>query len=123
MIYRHGDFGELAASVPAADIVTLDRVINVYPDWDRLIGFSAERAQDLFGLVYPRDTRMMRLVILAMNAVLRLRRQPVRAAVHPAEAIERVVREHGLGPHFSQSVGPAWQVAIYRRPDAARREP
>jgi magnesium-protoporphyrin O-methyltransferase len=45
--YRHGDFVELAESVPAADIVTLDRVINVYPDWERLIGLSAERAQDL----------------------------------------------------------------------------
>jgi len=30
--YRHGDFVELAESIPPADIVTLDRVINVYPD-------------------------------------------------------------------------------------------
>src|SRR4029453_15287431 len=36
--YRHGDFVELAESVPPADIVTLDRVINVYPDWQRLAG-------------------------------------------------------------------------------------
>jgi hypothetical protein len=36
-------------------IVTLDRVINVYPDWQRLIELSAARARRLYGLVYPRD--------------------------------------------------------------------
>ncbi len=35
--YYHGDFLELAETIPPADIVTLDRVINVYPDWKRLI--------------------------------------------------------------------------------------
>ena len=39
--YRHGDFVELAESVPPADIVTLERVLNVYPDWVRLAGVSA----------------------------------------------------------------------------------
>jgi 2-polyprenyl-3-methyl-5-hydroxy-6-metoxy-1,4-benzoquinol methylase len=31
--YRHGDFVELAESVPPADVVTLDRVLNVYPEY------------------------------------------------------------------------------------------
>jgi len=115
MTYRHGDFVELAESVPPADIVTLDRVINVYPDWERLTGLSAARARRLYGLVYPRDTRFVRLVVFAMNLALRLRRKPVRASVHAADAIDRVLRENGLTPHVSVSVGPAWQVAVYRR--------
>jgi 2-polyprenyl-3-methyl-5-hydroxy-6-metoxy-1,4-benzoquinol methylase len=113
--YRHGDFVELAESVPPADIVTLDRVINVYPDWERLARLSAERARRLYGLVYPRDTPAVRLIIFAMNLVLRLRGKSVRASVHPVEAIERIAREDGLSPHFSRSVGRAWQVAVYRR--------
>jgi len=113
--YRHSDFVELAESVPSADIVTLDRVVNVYPDMERLIGLSAERARRLYGLVYLRDTRFVRLVVVVMNLVLRLLRKPVRAVVHPADAIDRVVRENGLTPHFSRQVGPQWQVAVYRR--------
>ena len=69
--YLHGDFGDLAESVSAAEIVTLDRVINVYPDWERLAGLAAGRAQRLFRLVYPRDTRIVRLVVFAMNVTLR----------------------------------------------------
>ncbi len=113
--YRHGDFVELAESVAPADIVTLDRVINVYPDWERLAGLAAARAQRMYGLVYPRDTRMVRLVILAMNLLLRLLRKPVRAAIRPADAIERIARENGLSPHLTRNVGPAWQIALFRR--------
>ena len=113
--YRHGDFVELADSIPGADIVTLDRVLNVYPDWERLAELSAAHAQRLYGLVYPRNTLMVRIVVFAMNAMLRLRRKPVRAAIRPVDVIERIVRESGLSPHVSQNVGPAWQVAIYRR--------
>ena len=113
--YLHGDFVELAESVPAAAIVTLDRVINVYPDWERLAGLAASRAERLFGFVYPRDTRMVRLVVFAMNLMLRLRRTAVRASIRPADAVERIAREHGLAPHFARDVGPAWHVAIFRR--------
>jgi magnesium-protoporphyrin O-methyltransferase len=113
--YRHGDFVELAESIPPADIVTLERVLNVYPDWERLAGLSAARARRLYGVVFPRDTRFVRLVIFGINLVLRLQRKRVRATVIPVDAIERVARENGLSPHFSATVGPAWQVAVYRR--------
>jgi Methyltransferase domain len=113
--YRHGDFVELAESVSPADIVTLDRVINVYPDWERLVGLSAARAQRLYGLVYPRNTPMVKVVIFGMNLMLRLRRKSVRAAIRPVETIERIAGENGLSPHFAQSVGRAWQVTVYRR--------
>jgi SAM-dependent methyltransferase len=113
--YLHGDFVDLADSIPPAEIVTLDRVVNVYPGWERLAGVAAAHAQRLFGLVYPRDTRMVRLVIFAMNLMLRLRRKPVRASIRPGDAIERIARENGLVPHVAQDVGPAWHVAVFRR--------
>lgn len=113
--YRHGDFVELAESVPPADIVTLDRVINVYPDWQRLVELSAGHAQRLYGLVCPRNTPMVRFVILAMNMILRLGQEPVRAAIRSADEIERIARKNGLAPHASQNAGPAWQVLVYRR--------
>ena len=113
--YRHGDFVELAESVPPADIVTLDRVLNVYPEWKRLVELSSVRAQRLYGLVYPRNTAMVRFVILVMNLILRLKRKPVRAAIRPADEIERIARANGLVPHAAQDVGPAWQVVVYRR--------
>jgi SAM-dependent methyltransferase len=116
--YLHGDFVELADSIPPADIVTLDRVLNVYPDWEQLAKLSAAHAQRLWGLVYPRDRLLVGLVISVMNLSLRLRRKNVRAAVRPAVEIERIAQESGLRPLCSQDAGPAWQVAVYASPSA-----
>jgi SAM-dependent methyltransferase len=110
--YVHGDFVQLAESIPAAEIVTLDRVVNVYPDWQRLLRLSADRALRLYGLVYPRDTPFVRVGIFAINLALR---GPVRASALRDDAIEAILRESGLSPQFSISVGPVRQAALYRR--------
>jgi magnesium-protoporphyrin O-methyltransferase len=110
--YYHGDFLELAETIPPADIVTLDRVINVYPDWKQVIRVSAARARRLYGLVYPRDTLPVRMVVRVMNLVVW--RGPVHASVRSPEVIERLTREAGLVRCFSKTTGP-WQVAVYRR--------
>jgi magnesium-protoporphyrin O-methyltransferase len=110
--YVHGDFVDLADSIPAAEIVTLDRVINVYPEWQRLIRLSADRARRLYGLVYPRDTAFVRAAISVLNLKLR---GPVRAAIRPEDAIRAILHESGLSPHFSMNAGPVWHMAVYRR--------
>jgi hypothetical protein len=53
-----------------------------------------EHARRLYGLVYPRDTRIVRLVVFALS----LLRKPVRGFIHPVDTIERVVRDNGLNP-------------------------
>jgi 2-polyprenyl-3-methyl-5-hydroxy-6-metoxy-1,4-benzoquinol methylase len=120
--YLHGDFVELAESIAPADIVTLDRVINVYPDWERLAELAAGHTQRLLGLVYPRDTRMVRLVVFAMNLMLRLKRKPLRASIRSSDAVERIARENGLVSHMTRDVGPAWHVAVFRRTRSPERE-
>ena len=109
-----GDFTELVGSIPPADIVTLDRVLNVYPDWERLGSMAAGHARQILGIVVPRDTSTVRLVVAIMNVMLRLRRQPIRARVIPIEAVDRIARRAGLARTYSQAVG-AWQVLVYRR--------
>ena len=110
--YHHGDFVELAETIPPVDIVTLDRVINVYPDWKRLIPLSAARARRLYGLVYPRNTLPVRMVVHMMNRLAW--RGPVHASVPSPDMIDRLTSQAGLVRFFSKTTGP-WQVAVYRR--------
>ena len=71
--YQHGNFVDLAAQVPDADIVTLDRVICCYDDMEKLVDLSAARARRFYGLVYPRDTWLARLAVKIINLFFRLR--------------------------------------------------
>jgi magnesium-protoporphyrin O-methyltransferase len=112
--FRHGDFVKLAEGLPSADIVTLDRSLCCYPNMPALVGLSASHARRLYGLVYPRDAWWVRLALGAENGLRRLQRNPFRALVHPARAVETLLREQGLQCQFYRVVG-VWQIAVYKR--------
>ena len=50
-----GDFARIAAVLPDADVVTLDRVVCCYPDSEALLRGAADRARRLLAFTYPSD--------------------------------------------------------------------
>lgn len=112
--YIHGDFVSLAARIPDADVVTLDRVLCCYDDVDALVSLSAAKARKLYGLVYPRADWWVRLGLLIENFGYRLRGSLFRAFVHSPERVDRLAREAGLKRAHSQAT-LGWQVVIYQR--------
>jgi 2-polyprenyl-3-methyl-5-hydroxy-6-metoxy-1,4-benzoquinol methylase len=113
--YQAGDFVALADRVEPADVVTLDRVICCYPDMESLVGRSADRAQRLYGLVYPRDAWWVAVGFRVVNVIMRLARRAFRVHLHPTRAVDAVAREHGLMPTLARRAGPVWQVVLYAR--------
>lgn len=112
--HYHGNFTDLAGTISAADIVTLDRVICCYYDMPGLVELSAARAKKLYGLVYPRETWWVKLSLALENFSFWLRRDPFRVFVHPTQAVEALVHHQGLARCFYRQAGP-WQIVIYRR--------
>jgi magnesium-protoporphyrin O-methyltransferase len=115
--YRHGDFIQLAPSVAPADIVILERVLNVSREWEQLASLAAERTRRQLGVVIPRDTPFVRAVIGVINLSLRRRGNQVRAAVVPLDALDRITATHGLRRRSADKAGPAWQAVVYVRDD------
>jgi magnesium-protoporphyrin O-methyltransferase len=104
----------LAGGIPAADIVTLDRVICCYHDMPSLVGHSAEHARQVLALVYPLDTWWVRIGLSVENLFQRLKGSPFRAFVHPRAAVEAILRAQGLRRHAYRRSG-VWQIAVYAR--------
>jgi 2-polyprenyl-3-methyl-5-hydroxy-6-metoxy-1,4-benzoquinol methylase len=112
--YQHGNFVDVADSIPPAGIVTLDRVICCYHDMPALVDRSAAKAARLYGLVYPRDVWWVRAGVRAANAMLWMERTTFRIFAHSRIAIDAVVRRNGLERIFTRDAG-LWQVVIYAR--------
>jgi len=112
--YHFGNFVDLAANLSPADIVTLDRAICCYHDMPALVGASAEKAQKLYGVVYPRDTWWIKIGKTVANFGLWLFRNPYRMFVHPTQDVETVLYRGGLRRRFYQKTF-LWQVAVYAR--------
>ena len=109
-----GDAVELRDEVPAADVVTLDKVVCCYVDMESLLAATASRARRLMGLVYPRDDWWVRTFVAVGNRLLQLRGSTFRSYVHRNAAIEAALRRAGL-VRRTQRRGPIWIVAVFER--------
>ena len=112
--FVHGDFVALADSIPAADVVTLDRVICCYDDMTHLVRGSANKATRLYGAVYPRDATWMRFAIAAINVAQRVRRSAFRVFLHAPASIDAELRAAGL-ERLSLRRTLGWEIVVYKR--------
>jgi SAM-dependent methyltransferase len=112
--FAHGDFHALAAETPAADVVTLDRVVCCDPDYPGLLGAAADRARHVLALTYPHDRWYTRLFVTMVNGIRRLRKTPFRAYIHPPAAVTAVIEGRGLRRRWSGGT-MVWRAEVYER--------
>jgi SAM-dependent methyltransferase len=110
--FHFGNFEELAEEIPPADVVTLDRVICCYPNMEAMVELSARRSRKLYGLVFPRDTWWVKIVLKLGNFWLRLRHSSYRAFVHQTRSVEAIMEKHGFTRCYLRKT-LVWQVAVY----------
>jgi magnesium-protoporphyrin O-methyltransferase len=108
------DFAEAAATVSAADIVVLNRVICCYPNMPKLAGAAADHAREVLALAFPRKSWWMRIGLTAANLMLWVTRREFHIFVHPPKRIFATCEEHGLTATFN-GTGLIWTVATLRR--------
>ena len=113
--FMHGDFLDLAAEIPAADVVTLDRVVCCYPNATQLLAASAAHARRMVALVYPRDNVFMRASAVVVNGLMRLKRSTFRTFIHPTRVVEGALEGAGFTRSYRRA-GLAWQVVVFARP-------
>jgi 2-polyprenyl-3-methyl-5-hydroxy-6-metoxy-1,4-benzoquinol methylase len=112
--YVTANYVDVADSIPAADVVTLDRVICCYPDMPRLVAASAQHARRVWGAVYPRGRLSARLFVKGLNFTKWLRRSSFRVFVHSPDAIAAALRNAGFEPRSVQRTF-IWEVAVFVR--------
>jgi 2-polyprenyl-3-methyl-5-hydroxy-6-metoxy-1,4-benzoquinol methylase len=108
------DFVSVANQIKPAEIVTLDKVICCYDDMISLVKASVEKAKKLYGVIYPRDTWWVKLVIGIENFIRKAQGNGFRVFVHPTQEVDRIVRENGLKRVFYRELID-WQIVVYAR--------
>jgi len=102
------------ASVEAADIVIMNRVLCCYPDMPKLTAMASAHCREVMALSFPKDRRWTRAALKGANLLMRLTRRHFQVFVHRPERILAVAEQHGLMPGLNQP-GGFWQVAELRK--------
>ncbi len=87
-------------------------MICCYPDMDRLLSLSLDRAGRLYGLVYPRDSWWMGVMIPIVNFGLWALGKHFRMFLHASREVEKRVLERGFTRRYYARTF-MWQVVVY----------
>jgi tRNA1(Val) A37 N6-methylase TrmN6 len=112
--FIHADFVSVAPELPAATLVTLDRVVCCYPSYEALLNAAVSHAEMSLALSYPRDVWYVRLGVKLENAQRRLTNNAFRTFVHPAVRMEDVIRSAGFELSTRRETW-MWSVDVYTR--------
>jgi SAM-dependent methyltransferase len=108
------DFLCVAAQIPSATIVTLDRVICCYPTCEPLLAEALRHAHRAFAFSYPRDVWYVRAGNAFTNAGRRIRKRPFRTYVHSAAHMEQVIARAGFNRAVRRQTS-TWRVDVYTK--------
>ena len=91
-----GDFLTIEQALPNADLVTLDKVICCYKDYQGLITSSVAKAKKWYIYTLPRDVWWVRWTQLIGQKVMKLSGSKFESFVHPVAEIEAIVTSNGF---------------------------
>jgi magnesium-protoporphyrin O-methyltransferase len=94
--FVHGDFVDVAATIPTVDVVTLDRVVCCYPHVEPLLSGAIDHATRALALSYPRGSWFARAVMGADNLKRKLKGNPFRTFMHSPTLMERMLHHAGF---------------------------
>lgn len=109
-----GDFALIGATLPEADVVTLDRVVCCYPDAESLLRAAATQSRRLLAFTHPRDRWFMRAGFALMNFFFWLARNPFRIFVHSPHRMASVLEASGFVRTAHQE-SFLWSFHLYDR--------
>ena len=112
--FIHADFTDIAADLPSADVVTLDRVVCCYPNFRNLLKAASGHSSKAISLTYPRETWYMRMAFPVMNFIQRLRKDPFRVFLHPINEMDALLNENGFKRIAMRRLF-VWEMALYQK--------
>lgn len=110
--HRVGDVVEMASELPEADLVTLDRVICCYPDLEKMVRSSTDRAARWYGVVYPKERWYTEAAHGLLNLYCRARDMNFRMYVH--DGVDDAIRAQGFVPFYDVDLA-LYRVTLYER--------
>jgi magnesium-protoporphyrin O-methyltransferase len=110
----HGDFVDVAATLPLASVVAMDRVVCCYPHIDRLLDAAIAHAERGLALSYPRNSWLARAGMGLDNLKRRVRGNAFRTFVHSPKNMAHQIRAAGFRLVFRRTTW-IWAADVYVR--------
>ena len=107
-----GDFLDLYDRTEPADLVTLDKVICCYENYEELVGRSVAKTRRWYAYSIPRDVWWVRIGHWLGEQIKRLRKNSFETFLHPPDEIEHLLEQAGFRK-IEQRHQREWLIAVF----------
>jgi magnesium-protoporphyrin O-methyltransferase len=114
MVFHYSDFTDCHEDIGQHDVVTLEKVVCCYPHIDLLIDKSTDKAIQYYGLVYPPDHAIAKLMNRMMHFFMRFQKNPFRTYIHSESLMHQRITARGFTRIYNDSTF-AWRIALYKK--------
>ncbi len=111
-----GDFVEVFSEIDTADLVTLDKVICCYEDFEQLVSKSVAKSERWYAISIPRDVWWVRFGLRMARVIQRYRGQLL-PFIHSRAKIEEIIQSHGFEKSHELSKWE-WMYLLYEKTNA-----
>jgi len=110
------DFVENEKNVKKADVVVNDKVICCYPNMEKFISTTASHANKFYGIIYPRNFKILRLLFRIINPVFQFikKTKGFRFYIYNPEEMKRVVEHQGFKRSLNETKG-LWEISVFEK--------
>jgi len=109
-----GDFSQVYTNIETADIVTLDKVICCYEDFDSLVKTSVARANSIYAIILPRNAWWVKLFNKFGVVWRKISGNEFNSYIHPIKEIEKIIHSAGFR-QFKFHAHWEWLIRVYRK--------
>lgn len=112
--HRHGDFMDIADTLPSADITLLDKVICCYEDLEGLVSLSAGKTRSTYVLIFPANNLITKIIFKIEILISRMIRSGFRPYWHDWDRVSMLLADKGFA-QVNATSKLVWQAAVYQR--------
>ena len=109
-----GDFLQYHDQIMKVDLVTLDKVICCYDNYQELVQHSVSKARSWYVYSIPRNVWWVNLVHGLEEWYKRLRKNKFRTYIHSEEAIQKIVEAAGF-TKIDQRFQREWVINVFEK--------
>lgn len=110
--FINADFLLTSDNLSTADIVTLDKAICCYQDFQALVRTSVRKSKNVYGIVIPRNTWWVKSINGLGNFVRMLTGNNFRTFVHPVDRIKEIIIDSGFLNIYSETARE-WHILVF----------
>lgn len=112
--FIHADFTDVEKEIENVDIVTLDRVICCYPNYQELLTAAGNHSKKALVMTYPQETWYFKIMLRIANYIQQLRKDPFRVFIHPVSQMESLLNELGFSRKQTRKL-LLWEMSLYEK--------